>query len=477
MRPAHQALLAVVLSPILIPSVGLSAQLSLQDYLKQVEEKHQGVTAGKMVVEATEERKDESKLVFRPSVFAQGQMLIDKKPVSNVSTQGDKTNNEFVTAGIMQQFDFGLKGQLSYNLSHTEIHNASPNMVPNPDFNEGIARLELSQSLWRNLGGGESKAQAALIESQAKASKFGESFKIKSILANAESVYWSLSQMKKLVKVQTDNLNRAQRLVSWNQRRSNTGLGDRSDTLQAQANLKLREFELKRTLQDQITLQRTFNSLRGENTEVMNDTLDVVEAKSLLSLTPPAKTEMRDDVKAALEQQKLAIANSTLAMERNKPTFEVYGSHALNGRDRDRGEAIGNSLTNDQPTTAIGVRFSAPLDFSTTSAAISSYKKEQIAADMNYQRKVFDQDREWNDLLTKFEDAKTKLTLVEQIAEAQKSKSVYENNRLNNGRTTTFQVLNFENDYATSEALRIQTETDLLNIYSQMKIFNAGGVQ
>lgn len=473
MRAAHQALLAILL----IPSLGFSAQLTLQDFLKQVEEKHQGVTAGKMVIEAAEERKDEAKLIFRPSIFAQGQVLVDKKPVSNISTQGDKTNNEFVTAGIIQQFDFGMKGQLSYNLSHTEIHNASTTFVPNSDFNDGIARLELSQSLWRNLAGGEAKAQAAQIESQTKASKYAESFKVKSILANAESVYWSLSQVKKLVKVQTENLSRAQRLIGWNQRRSNTGLGDRSDTLQAQANFKLREYELKRTLQEQVSLQRLFNSLRGQNTDVLSETLETIEAKALLSLAPPAKTELRDDVKAALEQQKLAVANSTLAIERNRPTLEVYGSHALNGRDRDRGEAISNSFTNDQPTTAVGIRFNAPLDFSTTSSAVSSYKKEQVAADLNYQRKVFDQDREWNDLIAKFDDAKTKLTLVEQIAEAQKTKSNYENNRLNNGRTTTFQVLNFENDYASSEALRIQTETDLLNIYSQMKIFNAGGVQ
>jgi outer membrane protein TolC len=397
--------------------------------------------------------------------------------VSNISTQGDQTNNEFVTAGILQQFNFGLKGQLSYFFSHTEIHNASTTFVPNSNFNDGIARLELSQSLWRNSGGNELKAQSTLIESQAKASRFIESFKIKSILANAESVYWSLSQMKKLVKVQNENLTRAERLVKWNLRRSNTGLGDRSDTLQAQSNFKLREYELKRTLQDQASVQRLFNSLRGLNNSEVNDTLATIEAKNLLAMNPPLKSELRDDVRAALEQQNLAKASATLAIERNKPTLELYGSHALNGRDRDRGEAIGNSFTNDQPTTAVGVRLSAPLDFSTSSSTISSYKKEQIAADLNYQRKVFDQDREWNDLLARFEDAKVKLKLVEQIAEAQKSKSTYENNRLTNGRTTTFQVLNFENDYANSESLRIQTETDLLNIYSQMKIFNAGGVQ
>ena len=474
MYPAHQKAL---LTLIMIPSIGFGAQLSLEDYLQQVETKNQNVTAGKRIVEATEERKDEARLIFRPSVFAQGQILIDKKPVSNISSQGTQTNNEFATAGILQQFDFGLKGQLSYNLSHTKIHNASTTFVPNSDYNDGIARLELSQSLWRNIGGKESRAQETLIDSQAKASKHTEIYKIKSLLANAEYVYWSLSQMNKVVKVQSENLARAQRLVQWNQRRSSTGLGDRSDLLQAQANLRLREFELKRTLQDQLTLKRTFNSLRGINNEEMSDTLSPVDPKHLIALTPPPRTDIREDVKAAQEYQNIAKANAALAMERNKPTLELYGSHALNGRDRDRAEAISNSFTNEQPTTAIGIRFSAPLDFSTTSAAVSSYKKEQIAAEENYQRKVFDQDRDWKDLITKFEDAKTKLALVEKIADAQKSKSLYESDRLTKGRTTTFQVLNFEQDYASSELLRIQSETDLLNIYSQLKLYNSGAAQ
>ena len=85
--------------------------------------------------------------------------------------------------------------------------------------------------------------------------------------------------------------------------------------------------------------------------------------------------------------------------------------------------------------------------------------------------------RDRNDLLTKFADAKVKLELAEKISDAQRTKASNERNRLNNGRTTTFQVLSFEVDNASAEILRIQTETDLLNIYAQLKIFSAGGAK
>lgn len=472
----RNGLITILAVSTLVPALGYPASLSLQDYLNQVGEKNQTVVANKLVAEGTQAREEEGRLIFRPSLFAQGQMMVDKKPVANPA-QGTRTDSEFATVGLQQNFDFGLKGQLSYSLFHTEIFNASRNFVPTPDFNDGVAKIELSQSLWRNFWGRENKAQADLIDSQAKTSKHLAEFAVQSILTNAESVYWSLSQTRKIIQVQKDTLARAQQLRTWNQRRLNNGLAERSDFLQSEANLKLREYELSNAIQQQNILERTFNSFRGIDSSEVTEELEGVNSKNLKSLTPPEKVEFRADTLAALEQQKLTKANAALAIERNKPTFEVYGSYALNGRDPQRSEAISNSFKTDHTTTAIGLRFNTPLDFGTTSASIDGYKKEQIAAEYNYQRKVFDQDREWNDLLTKFADAKVKLDLAEKFSDAQRTKTLNERTRLSNGRTTTFQVLTFEQDNASADLLRIQTETDLLNIYAQLKLFSVGGAK
>lgn len=460
-----------------VPSLGFSAQLTLNDFLTQVQEKNQGVVANKLVAEGTQARQEEGRLIFRPSLFAQGQMMVDKKPVANPSTQGDRTDTQYGTVGLAQNFNFGLKGQLSYTLFHTKIYNAGQNFVPLADFNDGVAKLELSQSLWRNWNGKENKAQADLIDSQAKAAKHIANFTVHTTLATAESIYWSLSQTKKVIKVQRDNLTRAQQIRAWNSKRVNSGLSERSDFLQADSNLKLREYELQNALQQQNLLQRTFNSMRGIDSNIVTEELEDVDNKNLKALSAPTKAALREDTKAALEQQNLAKANASLAIERNRPTFEVYGSYALNGRAPEQSDALSNSFKSDHSTSAIGLRFTTPLDFGTTNSVIDGYKKEQIAAEYNYQRKVFDQDREWNDLLTKFENAKVRLELAEKISEAQRTKTTNERNRLNNGRTTTFQVLSFELDLAQADVLKIQTETDLLNIYAQLKIFSAGGAK
>ncbi len=474
MKLAH---ISAVLGLMVVTPQTFSAQLTLNDYLKQVEEKNQAMTASKLLTESADMRADEGKLIFRPNIFAQAQTSVDKKPTTNRNAQGDETDYTFFTAGLQQQFRTGTAGKLSYNFSHTEIINASPGFLPVSNFHDGIATLELSQSLWRNFWGKETRATETLISSQSQASKHTENYKIKVTLAQAESVYWSLSQVRKVVKVQKESLERAQKIRTWNQNRLRNGLAESADFLQSDANFKAREYELKNALQEQFNLQRAFNSLRGINNEALDEDLESVDSTKIKTLALPAKADLRDDTKAAIEYEKIAKSNAALAIEKNKPTFEVYGTYALNGRDAESSQAISHSFKTDHDTKAIGVRFIAPLDFGTTSDNIKSYKNDQIAAEQNLQRKLFEQEQQWNDLVRRFEDAKEKLSLVEKIEEAQKIKASNERDRLSKGRTVTFQVLNFEQDYATSELARIQNETNILNIYSQLKIYSAGGTK
>ena len=103
MKPAYWK--AFLSTAFLVPNLVLCAELSLEQFLAQVREKNQSIVASSMIIEGTTERADEGKLIFRPSIFAQGQISVDKKPVANKVTQGDQVDNEFVTAGVMQQFN------------------------------------------------------------------------------------------------------------------------------------------------------------------------------------------------------------------------------------------------------------------------------------------------------------------------------------------------------------------------------------
>ncbi len=460
----------------IMPLSLLGSELTLESYLQEVQSKNQSLSASKHLEDAAKARGNEASLIFKPNIFAIAQTAQDKKPTTNVNAQGDRTDYTLFSTGIAEQFKTGLQAKLSYNVSHTHIYNSSPIFLPVSDFHDGVATLELTQSLWRNFWGKEAKAQQELIRSSSKVNLHTETFKVKMTLSQAEALYWSLSQMKKIVKVQKESLERAQKIKSWAQNRLKSGLGESSDYLQSDANFKAREYELKSIMQELKNLQRSFNSLRGVQSDELSEELEAVVSDKIKKLELPTKAPMRDDVLAALELQKISKANADLAIEKNKPTFELYGTYAMNGRDPNISDALSNSTKTNHDTKAIGIRFNAPMDFSTTSHNIHGYQKEKIAAIENFERKKFDVEKEWNDLVAKFEDAKVKLSLVEKIEEAQKIKASNERDRLSKGRTVTFQVLNFEQDYAQSELSRIQSETAILNLYSQLKVF-AGGAK
>lgn len=464
----------VLLLFLVSPGVLLAKEYSLNDYLKEVEEKNQNIIASKNNIDAYKSRENESKLIFGTSIYAQAQTAIDKKPTTNVNAQGDRTDYDYGTVGLMQQFNFGLKGKLGYTLSHTKIYHALPTFLPTPDFKDSQFSLELSQSLWRNFNGLEGKSQESMMNADVKAKTHIEEYKIKNILSSAESVYWTMSQMTKMVQVQKDSLARAHKIREWALNRSNTGLGDKSDLLQSEANVKFREYELKTTEQQLKNLARAFNSLRNIDSENIDAKLDDVKTEFVKNLKLVNKAPLRDDTKAAMEYEKASKANLELSIERNKPTFEIYCSYALNGRNVEQSEAINNSFKTDHTTTAVGVRFQSPLDFSNLIDNIRGYKKEQTSAELTVRQKLFDQDKEWNDLISKFEDAKNNLALAEKIEEAQRLKASNERERLSRGRTVTFQVLNFEQDYAQSELLRIKSELEILNLFAESKKYMDG---
>jgi hypothetical protein len=101
----------------------------------------------------------------------------------------------------------------------------------------------------------------------------------------------------------------------------------------------------------------------------------------------------------------------------------------------------------------------------------SGYTKENIAAEIRSERKLFDQEVEWKDLVQKLTEAKARLSVAEKLSDIQRKKALNERARLKRGRTTTYQSLIFETDYNQAEYRRIQTQSEVLILLAQMKTF------
>ena len=72
----------------------------------------------------------------------------------------------------------------------------------------------------------------------------------------------TVDSVERTVEVERDAVDRAQKILDYNSRRAKLGLADRSDALQAEANLQLRALELQTALDQQRSSALLFNAQR-----------------------------------------------------------------------------------------------------------------------------------------------------------------------------------------------------------------------
>jgi outer membrane protein TolC len=445
--------------------------LTLKDYLGQVSGQNQAVQGSRQSMEGFKDRENEADLLYTPQAFVNIGALYDQKPVLQPNFQPTVTRATQLSFGVMKQWKFGLSAKLSENLTATRLTVANPAIFPQPNFVDVSPSLELSQSLWRNGFGAETKAQSEAFAASLLAGRYVESFKVKAQLAAAEGAYWRLALAKELVDIQKDSLTRAGKLKDWASGRTRMDLADKADLLQADAAFRLRELELKAVLDEYRVASRAFNLARGQDSDEVKESLVSLNEEALKALAIPKREELRDDVKAAQQQERIAAANAETGKHKNSPTLDLMMNLSLNGRDPSMGASFSESLGTAHPYALVGLKFATPLDFGLVKQNKAGYEKERLGAELQYRRKVIEQESEWKGLVDQLGDRRVRLELARQIEAAQKTKAEYERDRLKRAKTNTYQVLLFEEDYANSRRMRLRIEGEILGIVAQMKTF------
>lgn len=455
----------------LVLTLGSAHALTLDEYIKQVTGDNDGAKAAQLSADGALLRQSEGSLPFTTNVFFNADYADDQRLTGAPAFQGTGTRTKRFEGGLSQKFRFGLDASLGYLHQQTKI-NGVDSIVAFSDFNDQQFQLKLNQSLWRNGFGSEARALEKAQVEQARALSFREQFNLRLLEADARVAYWNLLQAKANVAVQKEAVERSGKIRDTNKRKTDLRLTDRIDFLQSTANFQFRELQLRQAEQELARVSRTFNSLRGkEGDQVEDDLASIVTKMEIQRLTTPAKGEMREDVKAILAQSLAERAQAEAAAELNRPKLDVFATLSTNGKANNWSRAYHQVNTDVYTQNAVGLRFTAPLDVGLLNDNKSGRRMEAQAADLRYKRKVFEVDREWDDTLTRYNDARTRLELVRQIEEAQKAKTLHERNRLAQGLTTTFQSLTFEQDYADAQLERLRLETEILALHARLRLF------
>lgn len=451
-----------------------AALLTLDQYREQVKAKNQAFQGSTLQSKGALERARQSDLTLSPSLFANLNYGRDSKLPQIPLYAYSRLDTGAYQVGLSQLTNFGLQGRLFYDLDSTSFVGA--NIPEGQDFPltffDAKPVLELTQSFWSNGFGRSTKANLELLTAQQLASSYGAQFQAKQTLLGAELVYWRLASAREAVQVQEDALLQAQAIYDWTSRRTKMNLADEGDSLQAMAALQARRLELAAAQHEEQEACRSFNGTRNTLSSEVPEKLSPLEVAWIEKLPIPERKGSRDDVKAAEQQAKASQAGATMAAEKTLPTLDLSASYALNGRDITVDGTLGNSYTADRPTLLVGLKFQMPLDVDAANVTRAGAVKEQLAAEKTYQQKLLDEEQTWSDLVEKVTNAKARFQLALTIEKAQQDKLIHERKRLKTGRTTTYQVLLFEQDFSQAELNRVRLAMDVISLISQMKLYS-----
>jgi outer membrane protein TolC len=213
--------------------------------------------------------------------------------------------------------------------------------------------------------------------------------------------------------------------------------------------------------------------MRHVESEDVKEELQDLDVESALKLPPVKREGVREDIKAAEYRSKAAQAASVQAREESMPTLNATASYALYKRDADRGTAMNDPFSLDHPYWQVALNLSMPFDVSTQSALRQARNQERDAADLTFQNVNYNSEREWVELSRKHKNYKNELELASALETTQKEKLTHEKSRLEHGRTTTYQVLQFEQDYSNAVLNRLQVQTKYLQNYVKMKLWSS----
>lgn len=446
---------------------------TLDQYLSQVKTQNYSYQASNHQMKGSTLLKREADLFFTPQFFFNAQKGYDSKLFNPPFLVYDQVRTERYNAGFSQEFSFGVETKLSYDLIKNEYKGIDFNTVSNPYW-DAIPTLEINIPLWGNAFGRTSKARKELSLQQRTFETKSAEAQAKRTLVEAEIAYWRLSASQESVKVQRKALEAAAHILSYVSDKRRKNLGEEADVLQARALSESYKLQLEQAEIDERSARRKYNLYLNVDADAPVDTLNGLDFKGLLSEpVPSTRPGDRPDVKASEAQVALARASSQLSTEQNKPTLNLYGGYSFFGRDGEQSTAISRAGYADRESAYFGVRFQMPLNVSAQADAREGAKQTQTAAELNHKYLMYSQDQEWIDLISLFKDAQTSLRLAELMEKAQKSKLDNERVRLRQGRTTTYQILLFEQDYLASEIARIRAANQIINLKSQIQLYSS----
>ncbi len=416
--------------------------------------------------------------VYDPVAFASGQHNYSLSPgglnpYSNTLFPGPESESD--------SFNTGINGVLPWGLNYNLIGNASDSISTTPPASPvevstaNAAVTQLRQPLLRNFWIDPARATIQISKNRLKYSEQALRLQLMTTMAQVEQAYYNLIFARENVKVQESALQLADRLLWENRKKVEVGQLAPLDEKQAESQVAASRADLLVTQRALDVQENTLKSLITDDYTSWHS-IRVIPAENLVAVPPIVNLQDSWDkalkLRPDLAQARLDVKRNeiTVRLDKNQlfPQLDLIGQYGYAGREKEFSGAFSQIHDQNYPFWYYGASVSYPLG---NRAARANYKAAKAQKE---QSELILKQREQN-VLVSVDDAvklvQTDFARVEATREARlfaEAALDAEQKKLENGKSTSFFVLQFQRDLTAAKFQEIQALAEYNNALAQL---------
>ena len=472
--------LALSLLTLLAPGLG-AASLGMDGYLDQVRSGNDSLRSQRALDAAYALQAKQPLTAYSPTFSGQFSRMDDQViPVGASALSPVETQALNWDANLSQLLGTGTRVSLDYSGDNTSlIYAAFPasmaaeasafqEFLPPSGYVLGQqVTLSLSQPLWRNFMAAEVDAAVNKAAADSDAARAGNRYQAQALLFQARQAYASLVTLRQVAEILKESLDRNQRILDWTRRKYEYNLADRVDVLQCEAALRQVALNLEQNKLDEAKALVAFDTLRGESPTAEAGDLEPLTAPASLPAAGPGRQDL-EAAKAALRSSDAIVA----AVEQQfTPDISVFADLGMGDRNADSG-SYPSVLQGNHPDTVVGLKLTANLDVALYHQVLAGAQKARGSGEAALADRRRQVDQDWQQLRAAFDSVLQRLALARELEGLQREKADREKVRYEDGRTTDFQVLRFEDDYNLSRVQTLQLTAEAVTLDAQARYYN-----
>ena len=400
----------------------------------------------------------------------------DFQKLEDTSPAASNLDGAVVQEFELMDFDIGLEqlvstgGRVRFDWDNNEQKTNSLFATLNPSYRIDMD-LTFIQPLLRNRGKLATERSLMIAQTNLGISRETFELQVTQVILDVEAAYWNLAESIAQLEVAEESLDLAKQLHEQNQIRVEVGTLAPLELVQSEAGVASREVDIIRAraaIGDRSDVLRRLMNLERDGdlwSLPIDPTSDPFEQPETVGLDEAIEIALEN--RPELQQQELAIRNREIDVDyfknQRKARLDFAGTYGLNGvggdvtdpdfpSEGDYLDAMDQILNADFDGWRVALNFAFPVQNRTA-------KANSAIADVNYERAVAVQkDVELGVITEVRRVARALEAAAEQVESAEVSRRLEEKNyeaeqkRYDNGMSTSFQVLQIQEDLSTARS-------------------------